>query len=73
MTNANSVPSALGGGMYCHLGLLISATRYATLSPTAFANPGNPGPFAPPAEGTRPQIAAAKDIWYDIKFTSELC
>ena len=58
--------------MYGHLGLLFSVTIYATLSPTAFTSPDNPGPFAPPAVGTAPQIAAAKDVWYDTKFTFRL-
>ena len=71
--NASSVPSTLGGGMYGHLGLIISATRYATLSVTSFDSPGNLGPFDPPAEGTGPQIAAAKDVWHDTIFTFELC
>ena len=71
--NASLVPSTLGGGMYGNLGLLLSVTRYATLLPTAFTNPGNPGPFAPSALGTAPQIAAAKDVWYDTKFIFELC
>ena len=71
--NASSVPSTLGGGAYGHLGLLLTATRYATLSPTPFTVPNNPGPFAPPAAGTGPQIEAAKDVWRDEKTTFELC
>ena len=71
--NASSVPSTLGGGKYGHLGLLISATQYATLSVTALDSPENPGPFDPPTEGTGLQIAAAKDVWHDTKFTFELC
>ena len=71
--NASSVTSTLGSGMYGHLGLLLSATRYATLSETAFVTPVNPGPFNPPAQGTGPQIEAAKDVWRDTKFTFELC
>ena len=59
--------------MYGHLGLLLSATRYATLSATAFVTPLNPGPFDPPVLGTGPQIEAAKDVWREGKFTFELC
>ena len=70
--NASSVTSTLGGVMYGHLGLLLSATRYATLSATAFITPLNPGPFDPPVLGTDPQIEAAKDVWRDSKFTFEL-
>ena len=58
--------------MYGHLGLLLSATRYATLSATAFVTTINPGPFDPPVLGTGPQIKAAKDVWRDSKFTFEL-
>ena len=71
--NASSVPSTLGGGAYGHLGLLLTDTRYATLSPTPFVVPDNPGPFAPPAAGTGPQIEAAKDVWRDAKTTFEIC
>ena len=71
--NASSVTSTLSGGMYGHLGLLLSAQRYATLSATAFVIPINPGPFNPPALGTGPQIEAAKEVWRDTKFTFELC
>ena len=59
--------------MYGHLGLLLSATRYATLSATAFVTTLNPGPFDPPVLGTGPQIEAAKDVWREGKFTFELC
>ena len=52
--NASSVTSTLGGGMYVHLGLLLSAQQYATLSATAFVIPINPGPLNPPALGTGP-------------------
>ena len=71
--NASSVKSTLGGGMYGHLGLLISDTRYATLLATASVNPVNSGPFNPPAQGTGAQIEAAKYVWLDKKFTFELC
>ena len=71
--NASSVTSTLGGGMYGHLGLLLSATRYATLSATTFVTPLNSGPFDPPVLGTGPQIKAAKYVWRDSKSTFELC
>ena len=71
--NAGSVPSTLGGGLYGHLGLLVSAARYATLAHTVpWVNPPNPGPFAPPAGGTAAQIEAAKEVWRDSKFQFEL-
>ena len=71
--NAASVPSTLGGGQYGHLGLVLSADRYATLATTvAWVTPPNPGPFAPPA-GTGPQIEAAKDVWRELKLAFHLC
>jgi hypothetical protein len=42
--NAASVPSALGGGVLGHLALVIPPTEYATLCPTPFTTPINPGP-----------------------------
>jgi hypothetical protein len=72
--NAASVPSTLGGGQYGHLGLIVSDERYATLANTVpWVSPTNPGPFAPPAGGTGPQIEAAKDVWRDLKISFELC
>ena len=71
--NASSVTSTLVGGMYGHIGMLLSATRYATLSATTFVTPLNPGPFNPPVLGTGPQIKAANYFWRDSKFTFELC
>jgi hypothetical protein len=72
--NASSVPSTLGGGQHGHLGLLLSNARYTALpNSLPWTTPGNPGPFAPPAIGTGPQIDAAKDVWKDLKQTFELC
>lgn len=72
--NAGSVPSTLGGGQHGHLGLLLSAVRYAALPHTEpWVSPVNPGPFVPPAGGTGPQIEAAKDVWRELKQTFELC
>jgi hypothetical protein len=66
--NASSVPSTLGGGLYGHLGLILSAERYATLANSVpWINPGNPGPFAPPAGATAAQLEAAKDVWRELK------
>ena len=72
--NASSVPSTLGGGQYGHLGLILSADRYATLAHTVpWVSPPNPGPFDPPANGTGPQIEAAKDVWRELKLSFDLC
>src|SRR5687768_6980471 len=71
--NASSVPSTLGGGMFGHLSLLLGPVQYTTILPTLFISPDNPGPFVPPAAGTGPQIAAAKDVWQESHLTFELC
>jgi hypothetical protein len=73
--NAGSVPSTLGGGQKGHLGMLLSAARYATIADTVpWVQPVNPGPFAAPVPpGTAAQISAARDIWKDLKQTFELC
>ena len=71
--NASSVPSTLGGGLYGHLGLILSPARYATLAGSVpWVAPGNPGPFAPPANATGPQIEAAKDVWRNLQTSFEL-
>lgn len=69
--NAVSVPSTLGGGLYGHLGLVLSDIRYATLAHTVpWVSPANPGPFVPPPPpATRAQIEAAKDAWQELKLS----
>ena len=59
--------------MYSHLGYLLYDIRYATLSATVSVSPTNPDPFNPPAQGTGAHIEASKDVWWDSKFTFELC
>ena len=71
--NAASVPSTLGGGQYGHLGLILSDARYITLAHTIpWISPANPGVFDPPA-GTAAQLAAAKDVWNELKLAFDLC
>lgn len=70
--NASLVPSTLGSGSYGHLGLLLSPTRYATISNMPFISPPNPGPFVPPAARTGPQITAARDVWQGKHLTFKL-
>jgi hypothetical protein len=73
MANAASVPSTLGGGLYGHLGLILSDKRYATLEHTVpWVSPVNPGPFVPPANSMGPQIEAAKDVWRELKLSFDL-
>lgn len=56
--NAASVHSLLGGGQNGYLGLVVSDEVYATISPTPFIVPGNPGvqPIIP--QGTTAAITA---------------
>ena len=71
--NATSVPSTIGGGLYGHLGLVLSASKYANLAGTVpWITPGHPGPFAPPAGATGPQIEAAKDVWRALNVSFDL-
>ena len=67
--NASSVPTTLGRGTYGHLGLLLTATQYATILPTPFITSGNPGDFCVPPNATGPQIEAAKDFWKNLHLT----
>jgi hypothetical protein len=70
--NAALVPSTLGGSQY--LGLILSVDRFATLANTIpWISPPNPGPFAPPANGTGPQLEATKDVWHELKLSFDLC
>jgi hypothetical protein len=62
--NAGSVPTTLGGGLYGHLGLVVSDQKYATLANSSpWVTPVNPGDYTPPATGTGPQLVADKDVW----------
>ena len=71
--NASSVPSIIGGGHYGHLGLIVTADKYATLANTIpWVTPDHPGSFTPPAGGTAAQIDAAKDVWRDLKFSFDI-
>ena len=71
--NAGSVPTTIGGGLYGHLGLILTDIRYATLPGTVpWTTPLNPGVFAPPAAGTAAQIDAAKDVWKEAKLSFDL-
>jgi hypothetical protein len=57
--NAATVASCCGGGNNGYLGLVVSAAVYATIDPTAFTLPDNPGPQPgiPPAT-TAAQVGA---------------
>ena len=42
--NATNVQCDLGGGKHGHLGLVLDATEYATVSTTPYTRPVHPGP-----------------------------
>jgi hypothetical protein len=68
--NVASVPSTLEGCQYGHLGLILFVDQYATLANTnPWVSLPNPGPFAPPANGTGPQLDAAKDVWRELRLS----
>ena len=55
--NAAAVPTTLGGGSYGHLGLVLSAARYAALPLSApWVTPVNPGTFVSPAGATSSSV-----------------
>ena len=51
-SNTLSVHSNLGGGNHWHLGLLMTNTKYATLSPVAYVRPFHPGIIQIPSNAT---------------------
>ena len=59
--NAASVPSSLGGGMFGHLGLVLSPRAYALISNAPFVRPNHPGPLVIPPGQTQAQIKALED------------
>jgi len=73
--NASSVPSTLGGGLFGHLGLIVSDKMYATLANSLpWVMPNNPGPFTPPVSlAMAAQIEAARDVWRELKPTFKVC
>ena len=49
--NAASPPTTLGGGAHGHVGLIMKATLYVTLSATAYVDPNEP-PLTPDVPST---------------------
>ena len=62
-SNAQSVPSILGGGENGHLGLVVTPETYATLVPgnTPYIRPQNPGSLLILGNETQHQIAQRRD------------
>ena len=64
--NAQSVPCNIGGGANGHLGLIISANAYNTISPgTAYFRPTNPAPYVQGENATGPQIAEGNRRYHE--------
>jgi hypothetical protein len=59
--NAASVPSTLGGGNLGHLGLVLSAQKYAMISNDPFNLPNHPGQLIIPQNQTQAQIQVLKE------------
>ena len=61
--NAASVNSTMGGGQHGHLGMVMDATTYATISHTPWTDPPEPGATVVPQENpTQFQIAEAHRV-----------
>jgi hypothetical protein len=71
--NAASVPSTLGGGLYGHLGLIMSPQRYATLANAVpWVTPLPVPPFVAPLGATAAQLEAARDVWRESQYRFDL-
>ena len=73
-SNALSVHSNLGVGTHVHLGILMTTTKYATLSPVVYVRPVHPGNKYISCNTTR--VASYKlKILYDknIRVFHEVC
>jgi hypothetical protein len=52
--NAASLPTTIGGGAHGHIGLIMITIFYATLTPTAYMVPDDPGPVVTHAANATP-------------------
>jgi hypothetical protein len=52
--NAASLPTTIGGGAHGHIGLIMTTVLYATLTPTAYTVPDDPGPVVTHAANAPP-------------------
>ena len=63
--NAASIPTHLGGAQLGHLTLCVTPEVYATLSPTPFPQPMNPGPVFNPPAATTAVVSAAERLFHE--------
>ena len=61
--NASKVPSELGGGLFGHLGLLLTAAAYLRISPIPYVRPLMPAPLVIPPGTARHEADRRKDEW----------
>ena len=61
-SNAKSVPSNLGGGIFGHLGLVIPPDRYNLISNVPFIRPNHPGPLVIPPGTAQHAAATMREI-----------
>lgn len=59
--NARSVHSNLGGGIYGHLGLILTPQQYALISNVPFDRPAHPGPLVIPPNTTQHMSNTLRD------------
>jgi hypothetical protein len=62
--NAASLPTTIGGGAHGHIGLIMTTVLYATLTPTAYMVPDDPGPVVTHAANASPSIRERNTITY---------
>ena len=59
--NASRISSELGGGGHGHLGLILTANEYATVSNTPYVRPIHPGPLIIPNGATQHIVNTLRD------------
>ena len=65
--NAASVSSELGGGLFGHLGLLLTAAAYLRLTPDAYIRPAQPAPLVIPPGTTQHEATRRREEWHEEK------
>ena len=61
--NAASVMSDLGGGLYGHLGLLLTAAAYFCLTPHPYVRPSMPAALVIPHGTTNHEATRLREEW----------